>query len=224
MIRIAFAAAALMLLTAPAHAGPKDKAIELCKDSMKEEFGAAEIEFERFRRGEDRDYATGTVQMTDGSTRRIQCRVRKGRVLDVRFRTPNASGQLWTFDRPPEAGFIEPEKDEPKEETAKDESAAAEAEKPEENRPVRKRVGGKLVEEQAADKPADAPAGDDTQAADKPAGDDAAQADKPAGETKAETDASKDTDAAADKDAADKDDAEKEEEYTGPVFKKAPKY
>lgn len=179
-------------LATPAGAVTMEGAFKMCEAALKEEFGEAKVEFKLFRRNDGRHMAFGELEMTDGTTQTIRCSVRKQRVLGVNFRSDGQGSNAWTKQRPPNAGFIEP----PKDETETDAAAQPEeAEKQEPTGPVRKSV---VPKDPAAEQPAapeqDAKAGDaadksvkDTDAADKSAKDANAaenQPDKPADATK----------------------------------------
>ena len=100
--------------TGPASALSPEVVFQRCAETLKKEFGEAEVEFKKFRRNGDREMAFGELQMTDGTTHEIRCRVRHGRRIDVGFRTDEGTGNnAWSADRPENAGFIEPEETAP---------------------------------------------------------------------------------------------------------------
>ncbi|MEM9140590.1 MAG: hypothetical protein AAGB15_12250 [Pseudomonadota bacterium] len=97
-----------------------------CAENLKEEFGAAEFRLQAMRRSQYMAMAFGRLEMTDGSTREVRCRIYNGRRLDVSFRTRGSGADAWTKDRPSNAGYIET--DEEKAARLEQEAAAKEEE------------------------------------------------------------------------------------------------
>lgn len=98
-----------------AHAASREEATATCAAKFKDEFGEAEVNFDTFRRNDGRQLLIGEMVLSTGETTKVRCDVRKGRVLDVRFRTGNESsqdGELWTTERPEGAEFVGPKKPE----------------------------------------------------------------------------------------------------------------
>ena len=126
----ALLAAILAVFTVPsAEARDFKKTQALCAASMQEEFGAAKFSFNKMRRNNDenRQRLFGTLTLKNGQVATIRCRVRDGKVRDVKFSTGTGNslgGQMWNSTRPEGAEYI-PFEDEVEEE------AAAEAEVPE---------------------------------------------------------------------------------------------
>jgi len=164
-LTLALMAALGLAVAGPAQAGSsKDTAEGACAAALKQEFGAARVSYRRFRKGNERTMVEATLEMTDGSTRRILCEVRGETVSRVRF--DGAGG--WTEQRPPNAGYIETEEEKAaraaaeKAEADAAEAAAAEAAEREKAveaaRGVRKRVGGAAPEPKAPEAAAPEPA------------------------------------------------------------------
>ena len=105
-----------------AKARPLEKVSSLCAASMQEEFGAAAFKFNKLRRDEDNDRQRlfGELTLKNGKKARIRCRVRGGKVFDVRFSTGagnSLGGQMWEAARPEGAEYV-PFEDEETEENA----------------------------------------------------------------------------------------------------------
>jgi len=196
----------VLIAPSPAKALSKEEIFRRCAESIEKEFGEAEVKFDTFRRNGNREMAFGELEMKDGTTRPIRCRVRHGRNLDVRFKGGSGTGNdAWTADRPENAGFIKTE--EPDKPNAEAEQEAEESVAKEEERtgPVRRRVGG--------DDPSDDPAANKEDQSDKPAsGDQAAQTDPDQASENSDGEESSDDAAAAEK--------PEEKKRNGPVFRK----
>ena len=112
------AATALILLLATAAylpsadnaaAASKEEVFSGCAEQIAKEFGASPVEFNKFRRNDGRQMAFGTITLSDGSKRQIRCRMRKGRVLETKFRTDGQGSGAWSKERPPAAVYVDPE-------------------------------------------------------------------------------------------------------------------
>ncbi|MEM6624688.1 MAG: hypothetical protein AAF674_20895 [Pseudomonadota bacterium] len=91
-----------------ASAQTKAELIEMCAEQMVQTFGEVEVEFNKIRREESRKNVFGEIAMADGSTRRIRCRVQRGKVRGVMFRNEGGgAGNFWN-DRLPDGEFATP--------------------------------------------------------------------------------------------------------------------
>lgn len=135
----------------PAKALSKEEILRRCAESIKEEFGEAEVKFNKFRRNGNKEMAFGRLEMTDGTTRQVRCRIRRGRGVDVRFPSgSNAGGnEAWTATRPENAGFIEPKEEEKPAEPTAGETGDDQATQEPQN------AGGDQQDTRTAAKPAD---------------------------------------------------------------------
>lgn len=122
MKRIFVLVLAGIALGGPAQAGSSAAtARNACGSALKEEFGAAKVTYQRMRNQNGVTLVVGRLEMTDGSTRRIMCRVRGQSVSDVRF----DGGGSWSSTRPANAGYIESEEEKAAREKAEAEAKAA---------------------------------------------------------------------------------------------------
>ena len=101
------AAALLTGLSSQAEAASKDKTVNACAAAIKKEFGESPVEFDRFRRNDGRNFAFGTLTMSDGNTAQVRCQMRGGRIIGVQFRGSDEPGKSWVNQRPPAAIFVE---------------------------------------------------------------------------------------------------------------------
>lgn len=95
------------------NANSQGSVFEACAAQMKEEFGEAEFEFDKFRKAQgNKRFAFGRMKLTDGSSRSVRCQVERGRVRGIRFRTGNSAagqeGGFWSMERPEGAEFVPP--------------------------------------------------------------------------------------------------------------------
>lgn len=107
----------IMALAAPdrLRAQSKSALIDMCAAQAQAEFEGLAISFDKIRRRENRNFAFGEIELNDGTTRRIRCRVQRGQVRGIRFRNDGAPvGSRWTQDRPP-AELLTPASVEPDE-------------------------------------------------------------------------------------------------------------
>lgn len=199
--------AGVLVAPEPAHALSKEEIFRRCTDSIKKEFGEAKVEFNSFRRSDDREWAFGELEMSDGTMRKIRCQVKNLRKLDVKFRGDGGGGagsSPWTNERPENAGFIKREESEPQSGESDQDPEESTAETAATG-PVRRSVGGDDVK-------AETPNANDSQSGGDAGGDAAAQ---------------NDPDQAGNDDTGQQEEAEtsedsqpQEEERTGPVFRK----
>lgn len=117
MIRVwqlAMAALLATLMGAPAEASSRDAVFSACATEMKQQFGATEFTFSKFRRDENRNHAFGEMTLSNGKKQRIRCTFQRGRVRGVSFRNSNSSrleGRFWNTERPEGAIYVEPKPD-----------------------------------------------------------------------------------------------------------------
>ena len=138
MIRLLSICALLagLFVVQPAQARDFKKTQALCAASMQEEFGAAKFNFDRMRRNNDenRQRLFGTLTLKNGQVATIRCRVRDGKVRDVKFSTGTGNslgGQMWDSTRPEGAEYIPFEDETEVEVEADTEAEAAETEEAE---------------------------------------------------------------------------------------------
>lgn len=198
-----------------AQAASKDEVFAACTAALQEEFGEAPIELNKMRRNGDRQMAFGQMELSDGSTKQIRCRVRNGSVSDVKFRTGTENslggGQLWSEDRPVGAEYVPTEEELAEKEAAEKEAAEKEGE-------------GTSTDEAAAEGEAetDSQAGEAEQDGDTETA--AATTESDEGETAAsDSDADQQTGSTTEGEAPSGDQAEVEAEETEPVDPTAPK-
>ena len=106
------AAALIMGLSSQAEAASKQKTVDACAAAIKKEFGESPIEFDKFRRNDSRNFAFGTLTMSDGNTAQVRCQMRGGKIIGVQFRGSDEPGKSWVNQRPPAAIFVEKKTDE----------------------------------------------------------------------------------------------------------------
>ena len=116
----------VLVASAPSEARQLKQVASLCAANMKEEFGAAAFKFNKLRRDEDNDRQRlfGELTLKNGKTARIRCRVRDGKVFDVRFSTGSSNslgGQMWEQNRPEGAEYIPFENEENEDEASSEE-------------------------------------------------------------------------------------------------------
>ena len=142
MIRLPISCVAVLLaalLTAfavpPAEARDFKKTQALCAASLQKEFGNAKFNFNKMRRNNDenRQRLFGEMTLKNGQVATIRCRVRDGKVRDVKFATGTGNslgGRMWDGTRPEGAEYIpfedEVEEQEGTEAEAQDAKATAE--------------------------------------------------------------------------------------------------
>lgn len=205
-VALAVLGVGVLIAPSPAKALSKEEIFRRCAENIEKEFGEADVKFKTFRRNGNREMAFGELEMKDGSTRPIRCRVRHGRQLDVRFKGGSGAGNdAWTADRPENAGFIKPEEPEKPDAEAEQETEESAANEPERRGPVRRSVGGDEPSGGSATK-------EDDQSEAPTTGDDAAQTDPDQASGNSNGEDSNGAAAAADK--------PEEEKRNGPVFRK----
>lgn len=212
VIATVMTSAVVLLGPTVAHALTKEQIFSRCIASLKKEFGEAEAEFKNIRRTGKKEWAFGTLEMTDGSKHPIRCQIRNRRIVNFKFRTNGTGTDAWSPTRPANAGYIEaknPETPEPQD----NESQESVTETPDDKE-----------EQTAAADPnaaAGAPKDPDGQPGAEAKTDPDVKADTGASASDADTEAAeKPADTSSDGEETAADPVEKEEPTNRPVFRK----